>query len=130
MTLPAKTAARPLSPHLQVYRLPLAAWLSILHRITGVGLTLGLLGLTWWIASAAYGPDAYDQAIAVIGSPLGYLVLFGFSVALFFHLCNGIRHLLWDAGKNFELAQTQRTNVMVISGTVLLTALAWFAVLF
>ena len=60
MTQAAKSSARPLSPHLQVYRLPLAAWLSISHRITGVGLTLGTLLLTWWVAAAAYGPDAYD----------------------------------------------------------------------
>ncbi len=127
MTQAAKTSARPLSPHLQVYRLPLAAWLSISHRITGVGLTLGTLLLTCWIASAAYGPDAYDSFAAFVGSPLGLLILFGFSVALFFHTCNGIRHLLWDAGKNFSIAETKRSNTYVIAGTVVLTVIAWLA---
>ena len=127
MTQAAKTPARPLSPHLQVYRLPLAAWLSISHRITGVGLTLGTLLLTWWVASAAYGPDAYDNFAAFVGSPFGLLILFGFSVALFFHTCNGIRHLLWDAGKNFSIAETKRSNTYVIAGTVVLTVIAWLA---
>jgi succinate dehydrogenase / fumarate reductase cytochrome b subunit len=125
MTHAAKSSARPLSPHLQVYRLPLAAWLSISHRITGVGLTLGTLLLTWWLAAAAYGPDAYAVFSDFIGSVLGLLILFGFSVALFFHLCNGIRHLLWDAGKNFSIADTKRSNTFVIAGTVVLTAVAW-----
>lgn len=127
MTQAAKPSARPLSPHLQVYRLPLAAWLSISHRITGVGLTLGTLLLTWWVAAAAYGPDAYATFAGFIGSPFGYLILFGFSVALFFHLCNGIRHLLWDAGKNFSIADTKRSNAFVIAGTVILTVIAWLA---
>lgn len=129
MTQAAKSSARPLSPHLQVYRLPLAAWLSISHRITGVGLTLGTLLLTWWVASAAYGPEAYDTFAAFVGSPLGYLILFGFSVALFLHLCNGIRHLFWDAGKNFEIAATKRSNVFVVLGTIILTAVTWFLAL-
>ncbi len=129
MTEAAKPPARPLSPHLQVYRLPLAAWLSITHRITGVGLTLGTLMLTWWIASAAYGPLAYDTASGFIGSPLGYLLLLGFSVALFFHLCNGIRHLFWDAGMNFEIAETKRANVIVLIGTVTLTVITWLLAL-
>jgi succinate dehydrogenase / fumarate reductase, cytochrome b subunit len=129
MTQAAKNAARPLSPHLQIYRLPLAAILSITHRITGVGLTLGTVLLTWWVASAAYGPDAYEIATEFLGSPLGYLILFGFSVALFYHLCNGIRHLFWDAGMNFEIAETKRANVIVLAGTVILTAVTWILAL-
>jgi succinate dehydrogenase / fumarate reductase cytochrome b subunit len=121
----AKPISRPLSPHLQVYRLPLAAWLSISHRATGVGLTIGMLLLTWWVAAAAYGPDAYDAATAFLGSPIGLLLLLGFSVALFYHLCNGIRHLLWDAGRNFEISQTRRGNLFVLLGTVVLTVAAW-----
>lgn len=125
MTQAAKSSARPLSPHLQVYRLPLAAWLSISHRATGIGLTLGTLLLTWWLAAAAYGPDAYAVFSDFISSAFGLLILFGFSFALFFHLCNGIRHLLWDAGKNFSIEATKRSNTFVIAGTVVLTALAW-----
>jgi succinate dehydrogenase / fumarate reductase cytochrome b subunit len=129
MTQAAKPAARPLSPHLQVYRLPLAALTSIFHRITGIGLSLGMLLLVWWVASAAYGPDAYAAATGLIGSPIGYLLILGFSVALFFHLCNGIRHLFWDAGMNFEIAETKRTNVIVILATLALTAGSWFLAL-
>jgi succinate dehydrogenase / fumarate reductase cytochrome b subunit len=129
MTHAAKPTARPLSPHLQVYRLPLAALTSIFHRITGIGLTLGIPLLVWWVASAAYGSEAYAAATGFITSPIGYLLLFGFSVALFFHLCNGIRHLFWDAGMNFEVAETKRTNVMVIVATIALTVVSWFLAL-
>lgn len=129
MTHAAKPAARPLSPHLQIYRLPLAAWLSITHRITGIGLTIGTLLLTWWVTSAAYGPNAYLAATTFLSSPLGYFLLFGFSVALFYHACNGIRHLFWDVGLNFEIAQTNRANWIVLAGTVLLTAAAWLLAL-
>ena len=125
----AKPTSRPLSPHLQIYRLPLAAVLSITHRITGVGLSLGLLLIVWWLTSAAYGPDTYEMAMGYIASPLGLLILLGFSAALFFHLCNGIRHLLWDAGRNFEISQTRRGNVYVIIGTIVLTAAAWLLAL-
>jgi succinate dehydrogenase / fumarate reductase cytochrome b subunit len=125
MTQAAKPAARPLSPHLQVYRLPLAAWMSISHRITGVGLTIGTLLLAWWVGAAALGPDAYAQFQTCIGSLPGYVILFGFSVALFYHLCNGIRHLFWDVGMNFEIAQFKRGNVAVLVGTIALTVLTW-----
>jgi len=125
MTQAAKPAARPLSPHLSVYRLPLAAILSITHRITGVGLTFGMLMLVWWVAAAAYGPDAYATFTWFATSLPGYVVLLGFSVSLFYHLCNGIRHLFWDAGMNFEIAETNRANVVVLAGTVILTVIAW-----
>lgn len=129
MTQTAKSVVRPLSPHLQVYRLPLAAWLSITHRATGVGLTIGTLLLTWWVVAAAYGPDAYARFQGFISSPIGYLFLFGFSLALFYHLCNGIRHLLWDIGKNFEIAETNRANLIVIASALVLTAIAWLLAL-
>lgn len=129
MSTTAKSAARPLSPHLQVYRLPLTAILSITHRITGVGLSLGLIVLTWWLASAAYGIEAYENAAAVLGSWFGYLVLFGFSAALYFHLCNGIRHLFWDMGKGFEISQAQRADKIVIGAALALTVLTWIAAL-
>ena len=129
MTQAAKPVSRPLSPHLQVYRLPLAAWLSITHRITGVGLTIGTVLLTYWIVSAAYGPEAYGKFSGFMGSPIGYLFLFGFSVALFYHLCNGIRHLFWDIGMNYEIAETKRANIIVLLGTAVLTAGAWLLAL-
>jgi succinate dehydrogenase / fumarate reductase cytochrome b subunit len=126
----AHGAHRPLSPHLQVYRMPLAALLSIAgHRATGCGLVLGLLLLTWWLTAAAYGEDAYGVVMAFIGSWFGQLILFGFSVALYFHLCTGVRHLFWDAGKGFEIADTQRSNQIVLASAVILTVITWIAAL-
>jgi succinate dehydrogenase / fumarate reductase cytochrome b subunit len=118
---------RPLSPHLQVYRLPLLANLSILHRITGVALAVGTLLLTYWLVAAASGPEAFATAQAVIGSILGRLLLFGWSVALFYHLCNGIRHLFWDAGYGFEIETAQRSGLIVVGAAVLLTLICWVA---
>ncbi len=128
MTAPVKVAARPLSPHLQVYRLPLAAILSILHRITGIGLTLGTLLLTWWIAAAAYGPGAYRMATDFMASWPGLFIMFGFSAAAYFHLCNGIRHLFWDFGAGFEKPQYAMSNALVIVGTLALTFISWLFV--
>ena len=125
MTAPAKPVVRPLSPHLQIYRLPLAALISITHRITGVGLALGTLLLTYWVTAAACGPAAYGTATDFISSWFGNLLLLGFSVALFFHLCNGVRHLVWDTGRSFELNDTARGNVFVLLGTIVLTVGAW-----
>ena len=116
---------RPLSPHLQVYRLPLVAILSITHRITGVALSAGTLLLAIWLGSAAYGPEAYDQVSALMASPIGLIVLFGFSAAFYYHLCNGIRHLVWDFGKGFELPTVRRNNLLVLAGAAVLTIGTW-----
>lgn len=116
---------RPLSPHLQVYRLPLTALMSISHRITGVGLTVGTLLLTCWIFAAASGESQYAAIQAFLGSWFGLLLLLGFSFALFFHLCNGIRHLVWDAGRSFELEQVRRADIIVLIGAGALTVLTW-----
>jgi succinate dehydrogenase / fumarate reductase cytochrome b subunit len=123
------TPNRPLSPHLQVYRLPLTALMSISHRITGVGLTFGTLLLAWWIVAAAYGPSDYAQVQSFLSSWIGLILLLGFSFALYFHLCNGIRHLFWDIGKYFELEQTRRADVFVLIGATALTAATWVMVL-
>lgn len=123
------TQNRPLSPHLQVYRLPLTALMSITHRITGVGLTFGMLLLAWWITAAAYGKPEFDQVQAFLGSWIGLILLLGFSFALFFHLCNGLRHLFWDFGKNFELDETRRADIVVLIGAAALTAATWVMVL-
>jgi succinate dehydrogenase / fumarate reductase cytochrome b subunit len=121
---------RPLSPHLQIYRPQMTTALSILHRIAGVGLGFGALLLVYWVVAAAAGPDRFAVAQALIGSWFGYLVLFGFTVALFFHLANGIRHLFWDAGYGFELRSAYASGIAVLAATVALTAIAWFAGLF
>ncbi|RKZ64286.1 MAG: succinate dehydrogenase, cytochrome b556 subunit [Gammaproteobacteria bacterium] len=119
------TVDRPLSPHLQVYRLPLAAILSILHRATGVFLSLGSLLLVWWLMSVAHGEAGFNNANAVVGSIIGQLILFGFTFALFFHLSNGIRHLFWDAGLGFELPAVARSSVVVILSAAILTISVW-----
>jgi succinate dehydrogenase / fumarate reductase cytochrome b subunit len=121
---------RPLSPHLQVYRLPLVALLSITHRITGVALSAGTLLLVIWLGSAAYGPEAYDQVSELLGSPIGLIILFGFSAAFYYHLCNGIRHLVWDFGQGFELSTVRRSNLLVLAGAAVLTVGTWALALY
>lgn len=120
-----QAAKRPLSPHLQVYRPQLTSVLSILHRITGLALAGGTLLLVWWLVAAAVGPEAYATASGFIGSWLGLFMLLGWSAALFYHLANGIRHLVWDAGYGFELETVYRSGWAVVVATVALTALAW-----
>lgn len=121
------TRNRPLSPHLQVYRLPLLALMSITHRITGVGLVAGLIVLACWLGSAASGPEAFAKAQSLLGSPIGLLLLFGWTVALFFHLGHGIRHLLWDTGWGFELPQAYGSAKVSLIATAVLTVIAWIA---
>ena len=116
---------RPLSPHLQVYRLPLAGLISISHRLTGVALSLGTILFTYWLAAAAYGPDAFDRAQGIMGSWFGLLVLLGFTFSLYFHLGNGIRHLFWDIGKGFELPAVQRSGIAVILFSIVMTVATW-----
>lgn len=116
---------RPLSPHLQVYRPQVTSVLSITHRLTGVVLSFAALLLTYWLASAAYGPDSFDRAQAVMESWFGRLVLFGFTFSLFYHLCNGIRHLGWDMGWGFDLVRLRMTGVLVIIVSMGLTVLSW-----
>lgn len=116
---------RPMSPHLQVYKLPLTALLSVAHRGTGVVLSVGTLFLAWILVCAANGPEGFATAQAVLSSWFGYLVLFGFTFALYLHFFNGIRHLIWDIGKGFELEQVQHSAKMAIVGTLVMTVLTW-----
>ncbi len=110
-------ANRPLSPHLGVYRWQVTNTLSILHRLTGVMLAIGALALTLWLVSLAAGPDAYLGFIGLAGSPPGVLLLFGWTFCFFYHLCNGIRHLCWDAGVGFEMPQARASVVSSIVST-------------
>lgn len=116
---------RPLSPHLQIYKPQITMVTSITHRITGIALGVGTLLLAWWLIAAATGPEAYATVSAFLGSWFGRLVMFGFTWALFYHLCNGIRHLFWDAGKGFELPTMRKTGVAAIVASVVLTLLTW-----
>jgi succinate dehydrogenase / fumarate reductase cytochrome b subunit len=118
---------RPLSPHLQVYRWQLTSVMSILHRVTGVALAVGTLLLVYWLIALAAGPDAFATAQGFIGSILGRLLLFGWTVALFYHLCNGIRHLFWDAGHGFELRTAYASGWAVVIVAAALSVIAWIA---
>ncbi len=111
---------RPLSPHLSIYRPLYTMILSITHRITGVGLALSLVLITWWFLALAVGEEYFEFANAMLTSVIGGLILIASLWALSFHLCNGIRHLFWDAGKGFELETAWRSGLMVLAGSVLL----------
>jgi succinate dehydrogenase / fumarate reductase cytochrome b subunit len=113
---------------LQVYdMLRVSSLLSITHRATGVFLALGALLLAYWLTAAAYGPAAFERAQALLGSWVGLLVLFGLTFCLFYHLCNGIRHLAWDLGRGYEIAQLKASGAAVVVAAGLLTLLAWVA---
>ena len=107
---------RPLSPHLTIYRWPITMALSILHRMTGIALALGLIVLTLWFMHIAAGPEQYQYFRATMGTTFGKLLLIGWTFAFFLHLANGIRHLVWDTGRGLEKRQAN--------------ASAWFAIVF
>lgn len=119
------TTKRPTSPHLQIYKWGPHMALSILHRASGVALGGGTLLLAWWLIALSSGPEQYEQFLICMRSPIGKVVLMGFTLALMLHLSNGIRHLFWDMGKGMEIETTARTNILVFLGTVILTAIAW-----
>lgn len=114
---------RPLSPHLQVYRLPLVSKISIMTRITGVGMMAGGVLVVWWFVAGAYSPEYFAVADWLLTSWFGMLVMIGSLWALWFHFCNGIRHFVWDFGKGFALDSVARTNWVVIGASVVLTIL-------
>ena len=119
------TRERPLSPHLQVYRWQITMTMSILHRVTGVILTVGAFALAWWLLSLATGGDSYADAAECLSSPLGKLFLFGFTLSLVYHLLNGVRHLLWDAGWGFEIPEFYASGWTVAALTVIFTLVIW-----
>jgi len=118
---------RPLSPHLQIYRWQLTMVMSILHRISGVLLTFAALGLAWWLLALDAGGEHYAHAARILASPFGLLVMFGVSLALMYHLLNGVRHLLWDMGWGFDISDTYRSGWAVAILTIVLTASIWYS---
>lgn len=124
------TQGRPLSPHLQVYRPQLTALLSITHRATGVFNAIGTAGLVCWLLAAAGGPEAYAGVQAFYGSILGQLMLFAWSFSLYYHLCNGVRHLIWDSGKALDIPSVYRGGYVMVACASFLTVATWFAVWF
>ena len=120
-------SSRPLSPHLTIYRWPITMTLSILHRLTGVALSGGLVILTIWLLSLSFGAAAYDPVAALLETLIGKLLLVAFSYAFFFHFCNGIRHLFWDVGKGFEMRQVVASAWTVVAASLALTLLFWMS---
>ena len=118
---------RPLSPFMFPvwYRFQLTSLMSILHRLTGIALAVGSILLAWWLVAVAAGGEIFAATHAFLSSPVGVLLLFLWSVAFFYHLCNGIRHIVWDAGYSFEIRSAFRAGYAVLGVTVLLTVLAW-----
>ena len=118
-------SSRPLSPHLSIYRWPITMTLSILHRMTGVALSVGLIVLVAWLESIAFGGEFYATLQTPLTSTVGKLMLAGFLFAFFFHLANGVRHLVWDLGFGFETHQANASAWVVVIATILMTALYW-----
>lgn len=124
---PAKE--RPLSPHLQVYKPQMTSVTSILHRATGLAMAYGLAVFAWWLIAAGIGPDAYGTFTDFIGSKIGLLLMLGWTVAFYYHLANGIRHLFWDAGFLFKLKNAYAAGYFVLFMTLALTAATWFCLI-
>ena len=116
---------RPTSPHLWIYRWQIGNSLSILHRLTGIALALGLPALCYWFASLAGGEQSYTAAAKLFASPPGRVVLIGWTFAFLYHLLNGVRHLFWDAGYGFERAQRHASGWFAVVGSIVLTLCVW-----
>jgi succinate dehydrogenase / fumarate reductase cytochrome b subunit len=121
--LPAR--ARPLSPHLQIYRLQINMVMSILHRLTGAALYFGSLLLAWWLVAAATGPDYFAFVNGLFGTPAGMIVIVGYTWALIHHMLGGLRHFLWDTGAALDIASVNLLSWATIVLSLLLTAALW-----
>ena len=117
---------RPLSPHISIYRWPITMTTSILHRATGLALSVGFIVFALWLFDAASGAEAYGSFTSYMGGRIGTLLLVGWSFAFFFHLGNGLRHLVWDSGRGFEKSQANASSWFVLILAVVLTALFWW----
>jgi succinate dehydrogenase / fumarate reductase, cytochrome b subunit len=117
--------ARPLSPHLTIYKPQITSGMSIFHRLTGVCLSLGLPVLVWWLVSLAQGQESYASFVQCAHSPVGQILLMGWSWAFFYHLCCGIRHLFWDAGLGLSIKQVYRSGYIALGVSTFLTLCLW-----
>ncbi|MGI9522289.1 MAG: succinate dehydrogenase, cytochrome b556 subunit [Hyphomicrobiaceae bacterium] len=118
-------ASRPLSPHLQVYTPKINMIMSIVHRLTGAALYFGTLLLAFWLIAVAHGPDSFATADALFGSILGRLILIGYTWALLHHMFGGIRHLVWDTGRGYDLETVDRICWASLIASLVLTVLIW-----
>lgn len=121
----SQQANRPVSPHLQIYSWPISMVTSIAHRATGIILAVGSVVLAIWLIAAGSGPDAFASVNGFAASWFGQLLMFGWSFALFFHLCNGIRHLVWDTGVGLDLETARLSGFVAIGVAVALTLIVW-----
>jgi succinate dehydrogenase / fumarate reductase cytochrome b subunit len=124
-TTPGTQRARPLSPHLQIYKPMLTMVMSIVHRITGMVLYFGMLLLAWWLIAAAAGPNAYSNFEWFMGSLIGRLVLLGYTWALLHHMLGGIRHLIWDTIHGLEPVEREMLTLATLVGSISLTLVVW-----
>lgn len=120
-----KPVERPLSPHLQIYRPMLTMMMSILHRITGAALYFGVILLVWWLTAAAWNESYFNVVQGFFGHWFGRLILFGFTWALIHHTLGGLRHLLWDTGRGYDLQVVERLAQLNLAGSIMLTILLW-----
>jgi len=120
-----KPAPRPLSPHLQIYRPMLTMMMSIAHRLTGTALYFGVVLLVWWLTAAAHSEAYFDLVQGFFGHWFGRLVLFGFTWALIHHALGGIRHLIWDTGRGFDVTVVEWMARANLAGSIILTVLLW-----
>jgi succinate dehydrogenase / fumarate reductase cytochrome b subunit len=120
---------RPLSPHLQIYKRQVQMVTSIVHRATGIALAVGSLLVVAGLMQLAAGEESFNRFREIIGSPIGMILLLGWTWALFYHLCNGIRHLMQDAGLGYEIPQFIRSSWLTVLGSIVLTVLVWTYVL-
>jgi succinate dehydrogenase / fumarate reductase cytochrome b subunit len=120
-------ATRPVSPHLQIYYLPITMFTSITHRATGIVLAVGSIFLSFWLVAAAMGPGAFASVNGISSAWYGQVIMFLWTFALFYHLCNGIRHLFWDVGAGLDLKTARITGFAVLGLTVILTFCTWAA---
>ena len=121
---------RPLSPHLSVWRFQLPAVMSITHRITGIILTSGTVLLTVWLLALAFGESSFNLVSLVISHPIGQIVLFGYTVVLFYHASNGVRHLFWDIGKGLNIPGVYASGRIAVAAMIALTIGFWAVVFF
>jgi succinate dehydrogenase / fumarate reductase cytochrome b subunit len=121
--------ARPLSPHMTIYRWPVTMMTSITHRFTGTGLAAGAVILAWWLVSISNGPEGFQSFHAIADTPIGLLVLFGLAWSLIYHFLNGVRHLAWDLGYGFDKKIAERNSAIIfalsIIGALAVFALGW-----
>jgi len=121
--MPAR--ARPTSPHLEIYRWHIGSALSILHRLTGIALALGLLALCYWLVSLAGGEQSYAAAAKLLAGPAGLVLLIGWTFSFSYHLLNGVRHLFWDVGYGFERTERRASGWFAVLGSIALTLCVW-----